>query len=301
MAKYDREFLVPYLQDICAFYMADRKLNQKILDQQNQINRLNIVYYPQKPEEAPYLETSIGCLGLGAVMWTFVYVFSFIGLVCMKGPAWACFLCFFAILAGIFVIYGSWKDTRIADATNKRNKAEYEAQMEIYLKKTKLADEEREKKLALIPHAENQLRNIDAERKHVNKLMDQAYSANIIPNQYRNIYAAVFLYDWFSTSGADDLDMALNMFVLEEIKSKLDRILEHQAEIILNQRIMISNQGRMIDNQHQSMEMQREHRRMMQEKLHHIQVTEEERLRYEKMVESNTAATAYFAWANYLK
>ena len=303
MAKYDREFLVPYLQDICAYYLADRKLNQKINYEESRIKHYQEMRYIPKPETPHYEDSSIGCFGLFALFFAFIGLFLLIIPIIghLKVPFWGYVLGLFALVSGGYVFLLAFSSSKYTESCNEEKRRQYDDDMSNYIRNVRSAEEEREYKLTFIPEIRKEIVQITEERNEARHLLSLAYSANIIPNQYRNIYAAVFLYDWFSTSGANDLDMALNMFVLEEIKSKLDRIIEHQAEIILNQRIMISNQGRMIDNQHQSMEMQREHRRMMQKKLDRIQATEEERLRYEKMVESNTAATAYFAWANYLK
>ena len=120
------------------------------------------------------------------------------------------------------------------------------------------------------------------------------YNANIIPAQYRNIYAAVYLYDWFSTSGADDMDHALSMFVLEEIQSKLDRIIANQEEMIINQEILIANQRK-------SIEEQRAHNSIVQSKIATLQATQDEQLRYIQMTEAETAACAYFAAADYIR
>ena len=93
---------------------------------------------------------------------------------------------------------------------------------------------------------------------------------------------------------ADDLDHALSMFVLEEIKAKLDRIIENQKEIIFNQYQIASNQQKF-------MEQQQRHSAMMHAKLDQIQANNEERNAYLHMIESNTATTAFFATADYIR
>lgn len=141
---------------------------------------------------------------------------------------------------------------------------------------------------------ESEIGKLNNEIKHTQRLLDDAYRVNIIPTHYRNKYAALFLYDWFNTGGSDDLDMALNMFVLEEIKEKLDMIIRNQSTIILNQRIMQAQQQKTI-------EQQNEHNRLMRNKLDQLCISSQEHNRYLSMIESNTAATAYFAAADYLK
>ncbi len=80
-------------------------------------------------------------------------------------------------------------------------------------------------------------------------LLDEAYSINIIPAKYRNIYAAYFLYEYISTSMVS-LSEALYHCDLDEISQKLDEIIEQQKEIImklarsnaLNERIINQNE-----------------------------------------------------------
>ena len=123
--------------------------------------------------------------------------------------------------------------------------------------------------------------------------MRQVYSANVIPGQYRNLYAAVYLYQYFGQSQADDLDLVLNTFVLEQIKAKLDVVIQQQSEAILNQRIMLANQEK-------TMEAQQKHAAMLESKLSRMEASDEERNQYLSMIESNTATTAYFATAQYI-
>ncbi len=145
-----------------------------------------------------------------------------------------------------------------------------------------------------VPSIQREVTNCESEIKEASDTLQKIYDANIIPRRYRDIYIAIYLYDWFSTSQSDDLDMALNMFVLEEIKEKLDKIIENQSEIILNQYMIMANQKK-------SMELQEEHSRMMHRKLDQIEASNEERNTYLRMIEGNTAATAYFAAADYIR
>ena len=128
----------------------------------------------------------------------------------------------------------------------------------------------------------------------ISAVIDCAYNVNIIPRHYRDIYTAVYLYDWFSTGMSTDLDHALSMFVLEEIKAKLDIIISKLDDVLINQSHIISNQERAIAQQ------EADNKRLMN-KLNDMQATEEERNCYLNMIESNTRATAYFAAADYIR
>ncbi len=138
------------------------------------------------------------------------------------------------------------------------------------------------------------MNDLSEERKRIAKTLDTVYAANIIPSHYRDMYAAVYLCDFFSTSRSDDLDMALNTYVLEQIKDKLDVIIEKQREAILNQRLILANQQK-------SLEEQRAHNDYMRQKVYQIASSIEEQNQYLAMIEGSSAATAYFAAANYLR
>lgn len=175
----------------------------------------------------------------------------------------------------------------------KRNK-DYDKKHEVAMDSYRqlLQQNEQSKKKAI--SVRNEARLCQQESNRIDSVLHKVYSANIIPSYYRNIYVSVYLYDWFSTSGSDDLDHALSMFVLEEIKDRLDRIIENQIRQLVNQEIMLSNQYR-------SMEQQKSYERMMRNKLNQISATQMEQLSYTKMIEGNTAAVAYFAAADYLR
>ena len=104
----------------------------------------------------------------------------------------------------------------------------------------------------------------------------------------------MYLYDFFSTSRSDDLDMALNTYVLEQIKDKLDEMIEHQREAIINQRMLMVNQQR-------ALEEQRAYHAYMKKRARQIASSLEEQNQYLDMIKCNTAATAYFAAADYLR
>ena len=124
-------------------------------------------------------------------------------------------------------------------------------------------------------------------------MIKKAYSINIIPNQYRDLYTIVYLYDYFEGSRETNLAMALNTFVLEQIKDRLDRIIAQLSDIILNQYVIM-------DNQKKAMQAAQRQHDALQSRLRRIEATNEERNVYLDMIESNTATMRYFATVDYL-
>ncbi len=292
MARYNRAFLVPYLQSVCALELAANKLANRDNKLAGQIQQMqNGKYNPVPKRQEPEPEITCGRLIsiLLGVFFIGLALLMLMGILMYKerGMFWAV-----ALLGSIggFFLWGAISSIKESNERNASQENKYRKALENY-ENIRI---ENKNALRKIPQVQGEQQNCLAERRKVATTLQRVYSANIIPRQYRNIYAAVYLYDWFSTSQADDLDMALNMFVLEEIKAKLDRIIANQTEIILNQCIMTANQQR-------SYEQQKQHSEMMQRKLDQIQASNDERNNYLNMIACNTEATAYFAAASYLQ
>lgn len=294
MARYNREFLVPYLHDLCALYFAERKMKVEIGQTDYRIRQCSREHFPVAPAMPDQGDSGVGCLGwflnLGGIFLIIA------GYVCTFAPyrKEGSMLEAFLIILGIFsAVLGI---SIILSARNERdqNQRQYESKMKDYETQLKKAQHDNERNARILPSLKIQLRNQKMELEKIQRLIRLVYGANVIPKHYRDFYATVFLYDWFAYGGSDDLDMALNTYVLEEIKARLDRIIEQQSEMILNQRLMLAKQQESIDAQNR-------HNGMMRRKLDQLQATQDERLRYDRMIEANTAVTAYFAAATYLK
>ena len=78
------------------------------------------------------------------------------------------------------------------------------------------------------------IKEMSKEKLDVQKKLQEAYSANIIPLQFRNIQGIYYLYDYMSTSN-QSLSEALMQCNLEAIKQKLDRVINLQGEMIVQQ------------------------------------------------------------------
>ena len=291
MAKYNREFLVPYLQNVCALHLADKKIDNQLFPLMNRESRLisgvHPIDCPTKPKRYKSIEEdfSRGCALLGIGLGLFFILISLRDISFLTILGWFFVFCGAICAVGTLIMYLKSRKDYLKEMRWYKERLQKNEEAQRYNARVR----ERE-----LPQVQSAIKKWSRESGRVTSLLKEAYSVNIIPSRYRNIYAAVYLYDWFSTSQADDLDMALNMFVLEEIKEKLDRIIENQMDIILNQRLMLANQQR-------SLEQQQRHSNMMRAKLNQIAASNEERNTYLRMIESNTAATAYFAAADYIR
>lgn len=290
MSKIDREFLVPYLRDVCALYMAERKLNEKIATITNEINERSPEYYVEAPEEPK--KESLGCLPWGFCI--FMIGVPVLALVNDAVPAGVDVLMGIGIIIGVIALIKSIIEALEVSEQNEARRKNYELDLIEYKKEVDRVDKLNKNNKALIPSLKVEKRLYTDELKKVKELREKIYNVNIIPTHYRNIYAAYYLYDFFSKGISDDLDMALNTFVLEQIKEKLDIVIQQQTDIILNQRIAMINQQRALDEQNK-------HNDYLRKKINRIAKNSEDTNHYLAMIESNTEATAYFAAAKYFK
>ncbi len=119
-------------------------------------------------------------------------------------------------------------------------------------------------------------------------LLQSAYSANIIPQQYRNIHAIWFIHDFITTSN-ENLASALLHCDLDEIKQKLDKIIEQQKEIIINQSVLMAQNEQIISqNQHTL------------DKLANIEANTYKASQYAKIAANNAEACAWIGIAQYI-
>ena len=235
MARYNREFLVPYLRDVCACELLIRKLNDSIRYNQERIQAIERKNYCREPVLQYYEPESYTMDDfLGDVGTISISVVAAVALCLFTGwfqYAW----CLAVILSPIIL----WPALRIIEGKLDRKSCEdqYELDYQEEMQKYNASIRAQQADAPKVAAHQEQINTLTNELRTVNSLMNDVYRANIIPSQYRNIYAAMYLYEWFDTSGSDDLDHALSMFVLEEIKERLDRVIYQQSEIILNQEL----------------------------------------------------------------
>lgn len=291
MAKYDREFLVQYLQDIYALYLAENRLKTTQRQAEYKIARCqeNQKQQPQKPQRRD-AETP----GCGPYYWTGSAVFSFL-IYFIVGDAssisfTAVLMLLTAIVSTLFAVIGFLA----CREQNESNEAAY--QRDLYNYNQALAEYQKieEQNARNLPALSNTLTQCRQERERIAALLEQVYNVNVIPGRYRDVYAIAYLYDYFSCSQETDLSMALNTYVLEQIKDRLDRLIRNQEETILTLYGIIDNQAetmRKLDKMHQD----------MKHRLSSIQASSDEQATYLRMIESNSAVDTYFSAVQYLQ
>lgn len=137
---------------------------------------------------------------------------------------------------------------------------------------------------------QNKVEGIKAEYKRADELLQSAYSANIIPVQFRNdIHAIWYIHDFVTTSN-ESLSSALLQCNLEEIKQKLDTVIEQNNRIIIQNAVMMSQNSQIIQ-QNQN----------MLGKLKDMENNIDRASQYAQIAANNAEVCAYIGAANYLK
>lgn len=131
--------------------------------------------------------------------------------------------------------------------------------------------------------------NINEEIEKAKKLLDEAYSVNLIPHQFRNIYAIWFIHDYVSTSN-ETLTSAFLHCDMDSIKNKLDTIINQQREIIMNQAILASQNREIMEQNQKALKH-----------LADIEGNTAIAAQYSQIAANNAEACAWIGAANYLR
>lgn len=292
MAKYDKRILVPYLRDICSLELLIAKLERENSEARTAIWQWKTDLDDPKPEEIQVTDGSgagffFGIACIAAIIATVLLIVGtrlggFFGGV-LKFAAFACFC-----ISGLdmFVLATCAESSK--DREEKIRK--YQEELKAY----EAREPKRARARAEVKAWEDYRDLTESRIEEVKQLREKAYSANIIPRQYRNIYAVHYLYEYMDTSQENDLDRVIQTFVLEEIKSRLDSIIEQQTEIILNQRCLIAKQE-------QSSKIMIENHKQKMQQLAMLNENSVNQTKYLQMINTNLAVSNYFAYHDYIR
>lgn len=243
----NHDVLVSYLYQLRSMEFSKNKLAVMINTLDYRISQLG--YYQNFPNPGPERQPSIiGGAFLGIVGGIFcellgsVYVITLILLVLSSLISAFQGLAILALMGAIFytldaVCRGISEDREECERQQKAIKSYLES---VEADKKRVAAELVEK-----TRRQEERQSLYEKYQEADKILTKMYTVNLIPQQFRNIYAIYYLYDYLSTSQSN-LESAMLHFNLEEIKAKLDKVIAQQQEIILQQSIQISQNDEMI-------------------------------------------------------
>lgn len=297
MANYNHEILVNYLRDVYSMELLVRKIEDDVHSTgedveylQTLIEKADSTPVPQKGTISPpkdiFPSLAKGCVTLGITIC--ILHFNPDSFPVFWGLTAA--LCMFLSLG--FFIYAGF----IASNNDKKQKMEKEAVEETYQEEKK--DYERMMALANEgrPDLPNQIDDYNAAVSHLQEAkenLQSVYSVNIIPNKYRSVYVAYYLYDYISSSHETDIDRVLQTMLLDQIIATLDKIIAQQEEIILNQRMQLAKQDALLA------QSKKQHEEQMKA-ISNLEENQQMQNDYLAMTEANTRITNYFVTADYI-
>ena len=295
MANYNHEILVNYLRDVYSMELLVRKIEDDVHSTgedveyiQAFIEKADSTPVPQKGTISPpkdiFPSLAKGCvtLAIAICIGLFYSDSSFLGFI----GAVSMLLCLgFFIHAGFIASDNAENqeiEKEVVEETYQKEKEDYEHMMA-------LANEGR-------PDLPNQIDYYNAAISHLQEAKEKlqnVYSVNIIPNKYRSVYVAYYLYDYISSSRETDIDRVLQTMLLDQIIAKLDKIIAQQEEIILNQRMQLAKQDALLA------QSKKQHEEQMKA-ISNLEENQQMQNDYLAMTEANTRITNYFVTADYI-
>lgn len=292
MAQYNHEVLVNYLRDVYSMELLVRKIQENIYSTRKDIQHEQAIVakaestpipteneLSPKKDISPYLIAGFITLFISLGFFTLPTVGAFSGLLGIS------------VSIAIFFWAGSVSsdNTESQEIERRIIKESFQNDIEEYENLLALANSYR----AILPSQINDYNTTVSHLQEAKEKLQQVYSVNIIPNKYRTIYVAYYLYDYISSCRETDVDRVLQTMLLEQIIAKLDKIIAQQEEIILNQRMQLAKQDYLIAKSKQ------QHTEQMKI-LYGLEKNQQIQNDYLAMTEANTRITNYFVTADYI-
>ena len=293
MAQYNHEILVNYLRDVYSLELLCHKLQSEIdslasaiFDRKSFIDLTSFHTAPQI-DHVKHWKKEVNWLGYLCVLGFGLSI----GYLCLGIP-FEFFQIVGLLIIGLTVYYVYHDITKHINHYNsyiQYAQADYNRRMSSYNFDLKTASQYE----ADLPSLTRNRNDAIDHLKRARSELYAAYGVNIIPNKYRSIYAAYYLYDYFSSSHETDLDKVLQTMLLDQIVNKLDRIIDQQEKIILNQRMAIAMQEKL------AKQIQQNHRTQM-ESIARMEKNQQLQNDYLAMIDINTCITSFFVTADYI-
>ena len=230
MAKYDRRMLIPYLRDLyCTEILLMQKQEQRYSIQENKrklTNRLGNGEIMDAPKEQSADSLLILCFLSAVICAVVVLCAVFFG----NGTGLFLKLLLICVLLGLLCVL-----LLIRNRKNQKKQQEYQK----WLKKHQ---EEQNRIHQKLEYFDRQLEELAEMCNVLHGIRHSLYSVNVIPAHYRTVQAVQYLLEYFKTSKANNPDIVLQTFIIEELRKPHLEIDKRMAEITMHQRILLANQ-----------------------------------------------------------
>lgn len=292
MANYNHEILVNYLRDVYSMELLVRKIEDDIHStrediqyEQALVEKAESTPIPAegnispKKDITPYMIAGFLILFISLGFFTLPSIGAISGILGI-GVSIILFFCAGSV---------SSDNTKMQEEEKEKIKENFQRDVEEYEHMLALANDCR----SVLP---SQIDDYNAAVSHLQEAKEKlqsVYSVNIIPNKYRSVYVAYYLYDYISSSHETDIDRVLQTMLLDQIIAKLDKIIAQQEEIILNQRMQLAKQDALLA------QSKKQHEEQMKA-ISNLEENQQMQNDYLAMTEANTRITNYFVTADYI-
>lgn len=262
----NREVMLQYFSDVRAVESMLVKIDKEINEKEDEVSRLGMTKIIDKKSlknQLPPLKKSMVILIFVAILFAQLIIVFITRKELLGCIPW------FVMSAAIFAI--------------QRIRIEKLYQKAISEDEIRVREE-----IARAEKIRGEIKNLKNERIGLNETLQNSYSLNIIPTQFRNIWAVYYLYDLLSSSNVSLRD-ALFHCDLGEIKVKMNVIIEQNRELLINQAIQMAQNDRIIEQNKKKLE-----------RLTEIEKNSALSAQYAKVAAANTEITAKIAGVSYL-
>lgn len=151
-----------------------------------------------------------------------------------------------------------------------------------------------------LPLYNKKIDELEQELAKAKDIRDDLYGMDIVPNKFRNLGCAYFIYDFFSSSNTS-LDKVFLHLDLDTIQTQLSTIIENQRDAFIQRSIMISQNDEIIAQNRQLFDELSNMNQNMNRNLSSIRESSIETAHWARIGALNAEATAWLSAANYLK
>lgn len=304
----DRDMLISHLYDVRALELTKRKISNDIDQNIHKINSLGYSVALYKPATFSKIIISFFCSSFVCAMLFFVagatvfrdsitktvytpimdsydgfYLsshmdYSGMTYVVPKNPEFGRYVATAIIITVVLVVLV----VTITAVSAFKKLAKYK---KMQSKDNERVANEQSIKEQLIAKNEKYIENLS----ELNSILNENYSVNIIPQQFRNLGGICYLYDYLSSS-QESFQSALMNYNMNKINMNIQKIAAAQSDMLIQQYITNAN---LKDIKRQSM--------AMIDKLRNIEQNTENAAVYSAMNEANTRTIAFFKTYDFLK
>lgn len=297
----DREALISHLYDVRALELTKQKISAEIEMNTGKINTLGYKSTLKKPSILPKIIISFFAVLCGVVIFFLIagetvfldsitdtvhtsllnnydgiYLYSSVDYnghtyIIPKQPEFMRYIIIAVCTAVLLAVIAAL----ISAAAAFKKRSEYKRQKS--LDDNRVAEEQKRKEI-LIRKNEQHVKEL----KELNSVLNQNYSVNIIPGQFRNVEGICYLYDYLSTSH-ESFQSALINFNMNKLNINMQKMVQAQSNMLIQQYI---TNAKLTDMKKQNKELLN--------RLYSIEQNTELAAKYAAMNEANTSTIAFF-------